>query len=701
MKTLVRYSVILNYLLIFNCSMTVTGQSFTLDGIMAYPFPNELVTAKNAPRIAFAINAEGLRNIYVAEGPEYALRKLTNYHEDSGQEISQLQISHDGKWITFVRGGDFGSNWDDELPVNPSFSPIPEMVSIWSIPFEGGLPIKIAEGIAPVIHPNKEKLAYLKNGQIYLSKLYENGPAKIVEAKGSQSDLKWSPDGSKLAFVSHRNDHSFVGIYSDSLNPILWLAPSFHHDFSPVWSPDGNSMAFIRQSGTGGKPDSILASIPDPYTLCIVDLSTNVLTQIWNSPNTMRGSLPTTHGGANLYWSKEGLVFLSYQDGWPHLYRIKRDGSELTCLTNGAYMVEYVSMNSSGTKIFASANTGPDALDIDRRHILEIDLHQSTSKVLTPGNGNEWAPNSLPDGSLVYISAEAQRPPLVVVRKENSKSIMVNESLIPVSFPVNKLTKPEQVIFSSADGTKVHSTLFRSNKPGKQPAIIYVHGGPPRQMLLGWHYSSYYANAYALNQFLASQGFNVLAVNYRLGIGYGYEFHRPPDGGVRGASEYQDIKSAAIWLSQQSFVDAEHIGIYGGSYGGYLTAMALGRDSDIFAAGVDIHGVHDRTINRTSSYLFPNRFEQAPDAELFREIAWKSSPVSSVDSWKSPVMIIHADDDRNVAFSQSTDLVQRLTKKNIEMETMVIVDDTHHFLRFENQKKVNAAVVDFLLRKLK
>ena len=156
------------------------------------------------------------------------------------------------------------------------------------------------------------------------------------------------------------------------------------------------------------------------------------------------------------------------------------------------------------------------------------------------------------------------------------------------------LVTPQQVLFKAADGVTVHADLFvPEGGVAKKPAIVYVHGGPPRQMLLGWHYSDYYSNAYASNQYLASLGFVVLSVNYRLGIGYGYEFHQPAHGGIAGASEYQDIKAAGEWLQKQNFVDASKIGIYGGSYGGYLTAMALAKDSKIFAAGVDIHGVHD------------------------------------------------------------------------------------------------------------
>ena len=100
--------------------------------------------------------------------------------------------------------------------------------------------------------------------------------------------------------------------------------------------------------------------------------------------------------------------------------------------------------------------------------------------------------------------------------------------------------------------------------------------------------------------------------------------------------------------------------------------MALGRDSDLFSGGVDIHGVHDRTLY---GYLNSINYEKAPDYDLARETAWKSSPIADIDTWKSPVLIIHADDDRNVYFKQSTDLVQRLRKKKVYMETMVIVDE--------------------------
>jgi dipeptidyl aminopeptidase/acylaminoacyl peptidase len=231
--------------------------------------------------------------------------------------------------------------------------------------------------------------------------------------------------------------------------------------------------------------------------------------------------------------------------------------------------------------------------------------------------------------------------------------------------------------------------------------VIFVHGGPPRQMLLGWHYSDYYANCYAMNQYLASRGFVVLSVNFRLGIGYGYEFHQPAAAGARGAAEYLDVLAGATFLRTLPQVDAARIGIYGGSYGGFLTAMALARNSDVFAAGVDLHGAHDWTMERARGMLTRDRYEQAPDNDAALAIAWRSSPVSSMATWRSPVLLIHGDDDRNVRFAQTTDLVQRLIAHGVPHEVLVIPGDTHHWMRFANAVTVDSATAAYLERILK
>jgi dipeptidyl aminopeptidase/acylaminoacyl peptidase len=214
----------------------------------------------------------------------------------------------------------------------------------------------------------------------------------------------------------------------------------------------------------------------------------------------------------------------------------------------------------------------------------------------------------------------------------------------------------------------------------RRPAVVFAHGGPPRQMLLGWHYRFYYANSYALNQYLASRGFVVLSVNFRLGIGYGYDFHQPRDGGIRGASEYQDVLAAGKFLQARADVDPARVGIWGGSYGGYLVALALGRNSDVFAAGVDIHGVHNRPYTPSEEVqqaaAVNDGVTRAQLDEAVR-VAWQASPVSSVSTWKSPVLLIHGDDDRNVRVEQTVDLARRLKAAGVVYEEMIIPDDIH------------------------
>jgi dipeptidyl aminopeptidase/acylaminoacyl peptidase len=297
---------------------------------------------------------------------------------------------------------------------------------------------------------------------------------------------------------------------------------------------------------------------------------------------------------------------------------------------------------------------------------------------------------------VVFISATARRPPLPAVMPAGGGAVrLLAEDRIPDEFPAARFVTPKKITFKAPDGLTLHGQLFE--QPGgraKRPAIVYVHGGPPRQMLLGWHYSDYYANAYALNQYLAGRGYVVLALNFRLGIGYGHDFHHPSGAGSQGASEYQDVRAAGEYLRALPQVDARRIGVYGGSYGGFLTAMALARDSGLFAAGVDIHGVHNWTAERAQS-LLENRYEKAPDTQRALDIAWQSSPVASIATWKSPVLLIHADDDRNVRFSQTADLARRLEKAGVPFEELVIPDDTHHFMRHANWLRVNAATAAF------
>ncbi len=679
---------------------------FTLDQVKSYPFPNGLAAAGTGSRIAWALNERGRRNVWVAEGPTFQPRQLTQYNADEGQEITSLQVSHDGKWVVYMRGGDFSSNFDDAQPVNVLNRPTPPRVQIFVVAFEGGEPRAIGEGESPTISPGSDRLAFVRDRAIWIATIDGATPARrAISVKGDNGSPEWSPDGSRLAFVAGRGDHSFIGVYTNDSASMKWIAPTTSRDGSPRWSPDGTRIAFVRRPGAGGPPDSVLAQRHSPWALWVADVATGDARQIWKSPTTLRGSVPSTHGGTNLNWAAGGrLTFLSYMDGWPHLYSIPDQGGQPLLLTPGRYMAEYVAISPDGRYLAFAGNAGADVDDIDRRHVVRVPVDRAAPEVLTPGTGLEWTPVFTGDGaSIAYIGATAQRPPVVgVMTAAGQQSRWIGADRIPADFPTEQLVTPKKIVFTAPDGLAIHAQVFDGSASGtaaaRRPAIIYVHGGPPRQMLLGWNYSDYYSNAYALNQFLASKGYIVLSVNYRLGIGYGREFHHPKGGGAQGASEYQDIKAAAQWLRRQPNVDPQRVGIYGGSYGGYLVALALARNSDLFAAGVDIHGVHDQTVNRSAPQTLRDPYGSPPDAERAMRVAWRSSPVASIATWRSPVLLIHGDDDRNVRFSQTVDLVRRLAAAGVPYEEIVIPDDTHHFLLHANQMRVNAATAAFFDR---
>ncbi|TCD07545.1 S9 family peptidase [Pedobacter frigidisoli] len=683
-------------LLFFFYSAITSAQSFTLKSVLSYPFPTQLVASPMGSKIAWAANEQGKRNIYIAEAPYFKEVKLTNYTEDDGQELTSLSISADGKWIVFVKGGDHGGR--DGGPVNAGSSPIAPKVQVFSIPYTGGNINTLGEGDNPTISPNNTEVLFAIAGQVKSVAIDGSSPVKnLFFAKGITSSYKWSPDGKQIAFVSNRTDHSFIGIYTDQKSPIQWLMASFSKDNSPVWSPDGKELAFIRTPGVGGEIDSVLSKKHQPWAIWKVDVTSGMGKQIWKAPETIRGSYPSIDGGANLNWGDGKIIFSSYEDGWPHLYSMNTDGSKKVLLTPGNFAVENVRLSNDKKTLVFAANSGTDSDDLDRRHIYKVAVNKANMQALTSGKGIEAYPIISGDNSTFYcLSSTAERPLLPAVLGPNKIIKLIGEELIPNDFPIKEMVIPQHVSFMAADGNTVYGQLFSPKKARQNhPAIVYVHGGPQRQMFLGWNPMDYYSIDYALNQYLVNLGFTVLSVNYRLGLGYGYDFHKPLNAGAQGASEYQDIKAAGEWLAKQPNIDGKRIGIYGGSYGGYLTALALGRNSKLFAAGVDIHGVNNRFSNNASEGKAP-----APDAELAAKIAADSSPITYINTWTSPTLIIHADDDRNVAFSQSVDLVKRFEDKKFEFEFLAIPDDTHHWMKFSNGLNVSEATAEFLNRKL-
>lgn len=690
---------------------------FTLQDAFAFPNVESMIAARSGDHIAWIVEDRGVRNVYGAESPDWKVAPLTHFSADNGSRISDLEFSADGTRLTFVLGGEHENEAADGYRPDPLSDPVARRPQVWCIDWGGGDPYEVTDGDAAMLSPRGDRLAVLRGPKALLVALPRpsaSGPQRPaaeepIYGHGAISSLAWSPDGSALALVSARNSHGLLGIFRSPAEPIEWIAPSADQIESPRWSPDGRSIAFVKVPGAGGRPHPLLAREVVPFAIWVADATTGEAHAIYRSPAGVTGSLPDTMGGLNLAWGAGNrLIFTAHLDGWTHAYSLSTTSGTPQLLTPGAFMVEQLTVSPDRGYVVYSANAGADPNDIDRRHLFSVPVDGGRPpEPLTRGTNIEWGPTITGDGRTVaFFSAGTRRPSLPAILTRGDGIPRLLKMSVPAQFAGASFVDPRPVLITAADGTRVHGQLFDSSAAAgsTKPGLIFVHGGPNRQMLLGFHPMSYYSRDYAMNQYLANRGFVVLSINYRQSIGYGDAFMHPANAGWAGASEYADVLAAADYLAKMPQVDAHRIGIYGGSYGGYLTGLALARNSDIFAAGVALHGVYNwLAFGREQGGFYASRgntYEDPPDLREAIDIGWKSSPVADVERWRSPILLIHGDDDRNANVAQTIDLVQRLRQHGVPYEDLIIPDEVHDWLLFRTWQKVAAAEADFLERTL-
>jgi dipeptidyl aminopeptidase/acylaminoacyl peptidase len=706
-----RFGLILIAVVLSAGNVRAQEKAFTLEQVMSSPFPTDLVAAKTGGGFAWVFNARGARNIWVAEPPEYNGRQITPYTQDDGQDLGELEWTPDGKAIVYTRGGDF--EFPDRSYPNPDINPAGVEQDVWAVSVSGGQPRKLGEGRSPAISPNGKQVAFIYKDQIWLAGIEGLVKAQqLIHGEGKSDSLRWSPDGTTLAFVSKRTEHSLIGVYDVAQKSLRYLDPSVDRDMEPVWSPDSKRVAFIRIPASKEAFAFGPKRTGPPWSIRVADASTGAGRQVWKAGEGMGSVFREMVADNQLLWAAgDRLIFPWERDGWTHLYSVSAKGGEAKLLTPGGFEVEDVSLTPDRRELLLNSNEN----DIDRRHIWRESVTGEKPAAVTSGDGIEWSPVMSSDGhTIAILHSDARWParPAVLDLPVKSTSTVPEAGRTPISlirdvartatptdFLANQLVVPQQVILSAADGLRIHGQLFlpKDLRPGeRRPAVVFFHGGSRRQMLLGWHYMGYYHNAYAMNQYLASRGYVVLSVNYRSGIGYGMEFREALNYGATGASEFNDVLGAGLYLRGRPDVDPKRIGLWGGSYGGYLTALGLARTSDLFAAGVDLHGVHDWNLEIPN---FVPEYDPRKQPEAAR-VAWESSPLASVSTWRSPVLIVQGDDDRNVPFTESIHLVEALRKQDVDFKLLVFPDEIHDFLLHASWLKAYHAGADFFAQHL-
>ncbi|HSK44441.1 MAG TPA: DPP IV N-terminal domain-containing protein, partial [Candidatus Binatia bacterium] len=513
---------------------------------MSSPFPSELVAATHGSRVAWVFNAKGVRNVWVADGPDFAhtARQVTHYSADDGQPIASLRLTPDAKTVLYAQGSELNAAQES---ANPDSSTKGTRQQIFALDVDAkrasprllgemGCPEEDCEDIE--VSPDSKWTAWSAKKKLWLASVDGKQQAKeLASVRGAAVQPKWSPDGKHIAFVSQRDDHSLIALYDIDGDFIRYLAPSVDKDSMPRWSPDGKWIVFVRTAGTEHKLP-LIPIRPEPWSLWIADAATGTGRLLWHGGEKPEDSLPELTEDASLNVAAAGrIVFASEQDGRNHLYSVAASGGTPTLLTPGDFDVEDVTLSADKEWVIYSSNQN----DLDRRHLWRVAASGGTpQQEFAGGETMEWSPVQTGDGkSILCLGSTATSPamPYEVTAKGRE---MIAQQALPSDFPSASLVTPKQVIFQSDDGLTLHGQLFLPHDAqGKIPGLVFMHGGPIRQMMLGFHYMDYYHNAYAENQYLVSRGYAVLSVNYRLGVMYGRAFREAPNTVWRGAAEYK------------------------------------------------------------------------------------------------------------------------------------------------------------------
>ena len=662
-----------------------------LEALVGWPFPTALTAASSAPVVAWVRNERGARNVWIAEGPGWTGRPATSFAGDDGQEVGSVSVSANGTTIAFVRGG--APNRAGEIP-NPESDPAGVEREIWVVGTDGGDARRLGSGHSPILTADGAWVVYIDGGTIQRRPTADPSAAaeSLVRGRGSPGELRLSPDGTHLAWTSQRGDHAYIGVLELGTRDLRYLDPSLDVDGSAAWSPDGSEVAFVRVPNRKGALPFFAVRESLPWSIRAVRLEDGAARTVFTAPKGRGSVFRAISASNNIFWSADDRIAFPWEgNGFTNLYSVSaRGGDEPRAIAPGEFEVQYVAPTPDGEALVFSSNQR----DTDRQHLWHAPLDGGGARLLTPGTGIEWQPSPTVDGSVVFLASSGTVPAHAEVLAGDERRWLVESARDALP---GGLADPRQVVFPAADGLAIHGQLFLPEgppPPGGWPGVLFLHGGSRRQMLLGFHHRGYYHHTYSFNQHLAARGYAVLSVNYRSGIGYGMEFREARHYGADGASEVNDVLGAGVYLASRDDVDADRIGLWGGSYGGYLTAHGLAQASHLFKAGVDVHGVHD--WNAVIRNFVPS-YDPAALPEVARR-AFESSPMAHVERWTSPVLLIHGDDDRNVPFSESVELAEALRGRGVHVEHLVFPDEVHGFLLHRSWMAVFRSAEDFFDR---
>ena len=574
--------------------------------------------------------------------------------------LGETALSPDGKTVAFVRSG-----------------------QIVLMPSQGGWPVLLTttqggkSGIA--WSPDGQKLAYASQGSIWVVPIAGGAPVRLTNAPPGPGDPRqatdrgpqWSPKGRWILFQSGRSGRN--GLYVVSQDGASTTALTSNQDVTDGrWSPDGSQIVYVARDKSYFSGRLELARFDDRAGQR--DGEAKVL---YTSPIDRGGGWSIR--GAE--WAPDGktLVTVLQNSGWNHLYTISTAGGEPKEITAGNFEDEDPIYSPDGKLIaFVSNRELAEANDIWLVSAKGGDVRRVTH-FETPGISSR--PQWSPDGTRVFFNHQsplASNELFVQAVQQPDKPVALTHTT-PANYAAAAQV-PERVTWKSKDGREIAGLLYtpkRKERPTK-PAILWIHGGPEGQDV-------YRTDVWA--QYLAQAGYVVLEPNYRGSSGYGEVFRNLNVEDSNGG-EVDDVAAGAEYLISNGLADPGRIGIGGGSHGGTMVAYAVTRYPELFAAAAELYGVVDRELfvyrtNRSSSIRWMMKMGGTPSEKP--EVYRRANILLSIDKVKTPVLIMHGEDDPQVPPSESAQFARALQQHHKTYFYFTYPNELHGFTQREHR----------------
>jgi dipeptidyl-peptidase-4 len=722
-------------------SSSLGGKPLSIEAIYTHPFfygtsPREAIWSPNSDKVAFSWNEEGerFRNVWLYDLKKNRLWRLTDMariKEDPKEDdertrgereeaeklrggVGSLRWSPDGKEITFIYLRDlFTVNVENR-----------EVVRI--LHTEAG-------ETNPQYSPDRKYLSFIRGGDLWyldsekhrVEQLTTTGSDTVVNGAGyylswldEMSCYCWSPDSKRIAFTRYdlseidpilipdyvgkrvktteqkrsiaggKLADSKIGVISLESRETLWLDMGEETEYyirTLKWSPRGDRLLL----------DKVSKAQKDRWIL-VADCDSGKVEEIFHESD----SAWVSSISGESFWAPEGkaIIYSSDRTGYNHLYRISVNDGEPEQLISGKWEVRDIEVSPDARWVYFFSTE----IAIPERHLFRLDLKTGKKERLTFEEGwysppQRYRENLLsPDGEKVVLYYTDNVTPwdyhLVNLRKR-AKASRITNSVLP-EFSEYELSRPKFFTFTSdVDGETVHALVWKPEDfdPSKRyPLIVHIHGaGYAQAVCNSWSSSGLF------HQVLAQEGFVVVTLDYRGSSGYGRKFRTDVYRHL-GNLDLEDAVSVVGYLNGLGYIDTSRVGIWGWSYGGFLTNMAMFKRPDVFMVGCSVAAVND--WENYNLWYTTERFN-FPEED---SIAYKrSSPIHFAEGLKGKLLLIHGMADSNVHFQDTVQLIFKLVKNNKDFDVMIYPREEHGFSRDESYVHVFTKILEYFQEHLK